>query len=89
MSKIAILFAGTVFLATPPAIARERDKTDESAAVHNASDDSAKAAAGSTVSPLQRYCIVDTPTGTRIAHRVCKTRADWLDEGFDPLVRPQ
>lgn len=34
----------------------------------------------------QRYCVQSTLTGSRIARKVCKTRAEWLDEGFDPLA---
>ncbi|MEG3178105.1 hypothetical protein U1872_17825 [Sphingomonas sp. RB3P16] len=34
----------------------------------------------------QRYCVVSDVTGSRIARRVCQTRADWLKDGFDPLA---
>lgn len=34
-----------------------------------------------------RYCYEGTPTGTRIARRDCRTRAEWLDRGFDPLAK--
>lgn len=38
--------------------------------------------------PNTRYCLVDAPTGSRISHRVCKTRQEWMDsEGFDPLAK--
>lgn len=37
--------------------------------------------------PAQRYCIEATPTGTRIPRRDCRTRADWLRDGFDPVQR--
>jgi hypothetical protein len=33
-----------------------------------------------------RYCAVDTPTGSFIPRRICKTRADWLKEGVDPAA---
>lgn len=33
----------------------------------------------------QKYCVVGTPTGTRIPRKDCRTRAEWMDEGFDPL----
>ncbi len=32
-----------------------------------------------------RYCVVSTVTGSRIPVKECKTRKDWLAEGFDPL----
>lgn len=31
------------------------------------------------------YCVKTLLTGSRIAHRECKTRAQWLRDGFDPL----
>lgn len=33
----------------------------------------------------KRYCVQGTITGSRLARKECKTRAEWLDEGFDPL----
>jgi hypothetical protein len=33
----------------------------------------------------RRYCVVDEITGSRLPHKVCKTRKEWLAEGFDPL----
>ena len=36
-------------------------------------------------SPQQRYCVDVKMTGTRIAKRDCRTRADWMAQGFDPL----
>jgi hypothetical protein len=36
--------------------------------------------------PQKKYCVVDTLTGSRIAHKTCKTREAWIrDEDFDPL----
>lgn len=32
-----------------------------------------------------RYCLETMTTGSRLARKVCKTRAEWLQEGFDPL----
>jgi hypothetical protein len=37
--------------------------------------------------PNQRYCVVFSITGSILPHKVCKTRADWLAEGFDPLAK--
>ncbi len=37
-------------------------------------------------SPERRYCVITTPTGTRIPKKTCKTRIEWQKEdGFDPL----
>ena len=33
----------------------------------------------------KRYCVESTITGSRVARKVCRTRAEWLEEGFDPL----
>lgn len=41
-----------------------------------------------TAQRAQRYCIVNSVTGSRIPRRTCKTRAEWLaDENFDPLAK--
>ena len=45
----------------------------------------AKAAPGAKPVKDKRYCVESMATGSRIARRTCKTRAEWLDEGFDPL----
>lgn len=35
-----------------------------------------------------KYCIESKHTGSRIARKVCKTRADWIDENdFDPIAQ--
>lgn len=33
----------------------------------------------------QRYCLQGKVVGSNIVQRDCKTRAQWLREGFDPL----
>ncbi|OYY91046.1 MAG: hypothetical protein B7Y45_04980 [Sphingomonas sp. 28-66-16] len=35
----------------------------------------------------RRYCIVDTPTGSRIARKTCHTRSEWTDLGVDILAK--
>lgn len=34
-----------------------------------------------------RYCVIQQVTGSLIDQRTCHTRAEWLEEGFDPLAR--
>ena len=47
-----------------------------------------RATPAATPSPQTKYCIVDTVTGSRIAQKICKTRAAWMrEDGFDPLNR--
>ncbi len=45
----------------------------------------AETKSGSRVVKDRRYCVMTETTGSRIARQVCQTRADWLDQGFDPL----
>ena len=33
----------------------------------------------------RKYCIDTVTTGSRIPKRQCQTRAEWLDDGVDPL----
>lgn len=35
---------------------------------------------------MRRVCVVDTRTGTRLTHRYCQTRAEWVAQGVDPLA---
>ena len=37
--------------------------------------------------PATRYCVVSEVTGSRLTRKVCQTRAQWLDQGFDPLAK--
>lgn len=37
----------------------------------------------------QTVCVKKTPTGSRVARKVCKSHAEWLNEGFDPLAPRQ
>ena len=41
-----------------------------------------------TPTAATRYCTVNTPTGSILPVRTCHTRSEWLELGFDPLVRP-
>jgi hypothetical protein len=34
-----------------------------------------------------RYCINGPETGTILQHRDCRSRAEWLKQGFDPLAK--
>ena len=34
----------------------------------------------------QRYCVIDSITGSMISRRICQTREQWLAQGFDPLA---
>ena len=33
----------------------------------------------------KRYCVESATTGSRLLRKECRTRAEWLKEGFDPL----
>jgi hypothetical protein len=35
----------------------------------------------------RRYCVVSTPTGSRLERRECKTLDAWLAEGVDPRAQ--
>ncbi|WP_394653042.1 hypothetical protein [uncultured Sphingomonas sp.] len=39
-----------------------------------------------TVQKPTLYCIRDTVTGSRIPRKSCKTRVEWMAQGFDPLA---
>ena len=33
----------------------------------------------------RRYCVADQRPASHITQRVCKTRTEWMAQGFDPL----
>ena len=37
----------------------------------------------------QMVCVKKALTGSRITRKVCKSHAEWLKEGFDPLAPRQ
>lgn len=37
----------------------------------------------------RRYCVVASNTGSRIPQRDCRTRAEWLKQGYDPTAPDQ
>lgn len=61
-----------------------------SAALAEPADDvvpAASAATASTAAPAKsdarRYCITETPTGSRMPRKQCQTRQEWANEGVD------
>ena len=34
-----------------------------------------------------RYCVKNERTGSRLEHKECHTRTEWLQRGFDPLSK--
>lgn len=81
MSKLAVMFVGVALAVASPVVARDRAKTDV------AVTEAAGTAGVQRAADLQRYCVVNTPTGSHIQRKTCKTRPDWLAEGFDPLEK--
>jgi hypothetical protein len=45
----------------------------------------ASVSAGAKPIKDKRYCVAGQVTGTRIERKDCRTRSEWLKEGFDPL----
>lgn len=74
----AVAFAaGALGFACQPAIAHSDPK--EAVATPVPQSTPAKADAG------PRYCYESRITGSRLPHRECNTRAEWLKQGVDPL----
>lgn len=34
-----------------------------------------------------KYCVVDRFTGSRVDRKTCLTRKEWMNRGFDPLMK--
>lgn len=45
----------------------------------------AQGGGGATKAKPTRYCVKSDITGSRIQRRACRTRSDWLLQGYDPL----
>lgn len=75
MKTIIAIAAATLAV---PAIAQEPSAPRASAVA-------APAQVGGTAAGERRHCVKDTPTGTRIERKDCRTRTQWLAYGFDPL----
>lgn len=68
-----------------PAGAPARDASPKPAptAVASSATDGATAARPAET----RYCVLSVPTGSHMQTKTCHSRAEWLDQGFDPLAR--
>lgn len=78
MTTAFIAFAGLT-LGSTPALPRDKPAAPKPSET--------PAAASAPAADETRYCVVNTVTGSRISHKTCRTRADWLKEGFDPLAK--
>jgi hypothetical protein len=73
------MFAITAATGAMAADPKNTQTTDENAAPAPAPSDQPTASE-------KKYCVVDTPTGTRINRKTCKTRQQWMSQDqFDPL----
>jgi hypothetical protein len=77
----SIVLAAIIAVAAPVADARpEPTRASPSAAIP------AQAESRVARSKQVRYCVMETTTGSRIARKTCRTRDEWLADGFDPLA---
>lgn len=85
-SGIAAGFASAVLvaMATPVSagtLAKQGDGRVTTTADNIATPSDTTVAPAATRQP--RYCFVETFTGSRIPHKICKTKAEWAEEGTD------
>lgn len=72
-------FAAAAILIAVPALAETKPGTPTPAAGAETAEQAVKD---------KRYCIQQSLTGSRLAKKICKTRAEWMnDDGFDPLAQ--
>ena len=74
MTRTALIFAAAALAV--PTLASAEPKPE--ANVETASTATTRA---------PRYCVVETPTGSNIERRTCKSLDAWLAEGFDPRAK--
>ena len=83
MTKLFLVTTAAVLsAAASPVVAREARP-----AAAPTAETAQAAEAPRAASPAQKYCVVNVVTGSRIEHKTCKTRDEWLDQGFDPLAK--
>jgi hypothetical protein len=81
---IKSLFAAAALAGMALSTAATAEPNDPVAATPPAANESAPTAAPKAE---QKYCIVETLTGSRIRQKTCKTRGEWMKENsFDPLA---
>ncbi|WP_298091797.1 hypothetical protein [uncultured Sphingomonas sp.] len=84
----AKLIAVAIALTAPVAVAAKDApvvKAPTAVAAPSAAANAERGTVRANRSDTVRYCIKDFVTGSRIARKECRTRADWMDRGFDPL----
>jgi hypothetical protein len=76
-SVAAAMFAAAILVAGATAPAYAADPTTEAP----------KPAATAKPEKAKLYCVSDALTGTRMAKKVCRTRAEWIArDGYDPTA---
>lgn len=86
MSKVLLFASVAIAAVTSPVLAREA-KSVEGAKAETSQPAPTASATPAKKMAEQKYCVLDTVTGSRIAYKICKTRAEWLDQDFDPLAK--
>jgi len=78
MRKFITVAAASLIVATAaPAMARD---TAPAAPAQSTEAPAAK-------TDTKRYCVATMTTGSRLAKKICKTRAEWMSvDNFDPLA---
>ncbi|MBB5715809.1 hypothetical protein [Sphingomonas aerophila] len=85
MSKTLLTLAAFGLLASANASADPREPKPAPSA-SPATNDGSLADRTASASQSRRYCIVAGDiTGTRINRKICRTRDEWMKQGFDPL----
>jgi hypothetical protein len=78
IKSFVVALTGAALTVSAPALAREpAGKPAPAPALSSSPAD--------VTNPKIRYCFIEDVTGSRIPRKSCKTRADWLAEGIDPL----
>lgn len=79
-SRMVLLVAASFVAGTSSAAMAADPKAPETPAANASSS-------ASQPKTAQRYCIVTTLTGSHLPTKICKTRAEWLEDGVDPLAK--
>lgn len=87
IKTVIIALSGVVVAAASPAIAGTTRDAVAPVAVEASSAAQVRVPEAKPVSAKTRYCFNGLITGSRIAHKTCQTRDQWLLDGVDPLAK--
>ena len=84
---VAVAATVVIFTASSPAAAEQARPNPSASSIAAPTAPGSSTTDASAAGSKQRYCYKSIRTGTRIPIYDCRTRAEWLAQGFDPAAK--